>query len=183
MHDQAVLGYMNKMLFEEILPILPLAKEDVESFAGAVQDRFNNPFINHELMSISLNSTSKWRARNMPSFLEYIEKFGKLPKCLSMSFAAYIAFFSNDIQELNDRGLVCRRPKGETYTCSDDRWALEFYWEHRNDTVEELVHAVMTNEQMWGCDLTAIEGFEAVTVANLKRIRSEGAIAAYQSCL
>ncbi len=44
-----------------------------------MEDRFNNPFVNHELMSISLNSTSKWRARNMPSFLEYIEKNGKLP--------------------------------------------------------------------------------------------------------
>ena len=183
MHDESILGYMNKMLFEEILPILPLPKEDVESFAAAVQDRFNNPFINHELLSISLNSTSKWRARNMPSFLEYIEKFGKLPTCLTMSFAAYIAFFSNEIQEFNDQGLVCRRPKGNCYTCNDDRWALEFYWEHRNDPVEELVHAVMTNLQMWGEDLTAIEGFEAATVANLKKIRAEGVIAAYQSCL
>jgi len=183
MHDDAVRGYMNKMLFDEILPILPLPKEDVEGFAAAVQDRFNNPFINHELLSISLNSTSKWRARNMPSFLEYIEKYGKLPTCLTMSFAAYIAFFSNDIQELNDAGLVCRRPKGNTYTCSDDRWALEFYWEHRNDSVEDLVHAVMTNEQMWGLDLTAIEGFEAATVENLKKIRSQGAIAAYAGCI
>ena len=183
MEDDSVRGFMNKMLYEEVVPILPLAKEDAEGFAAAVQDRFNNPFVNHELMSISLNSTSKWRARNMPSFLEYIEKFGKLPACLTMSFAAYIAFFSNDIQELNDAGLVCRRPKGNTYTCSDDRWALEFYWDHRNDSVEELVHAVMTNEQMWGQDLTAIEGFEAATVANLKLIREQGALAAYASCL
>ena len=183
MHDEAVKGYMNKMLFDEILPILPLPKEDVESFAAAVADRFNNPFINHELMSISLNSTSKWRARNMPSFLEYIEKYGKLPQCLTMSFAAYIAFFSNDIQELNDVGLVCRRPKGNCYTCSDDRWALEFYWEHRNDSIEQLVHAVMTNAQMWGQDLTAIPGFEKATVENLKLIREKGAEAAYASCL
>ncbi len=183
MHDEQVLGFMNKMLLDEIVPILPLDQEDCKNFASAVQDRFNNPFVNHELMSISLNSTSKWRARNMPSFLEYIDKTGKLPRCLTMSFAAYIAFFSNDIQELNEQGLVCRRPKGNTYTCSDDRWALEFYWEHRNDSVEELVHAVMTNIQMWGQDLTAIEGFEAATVANLKKIRTEGALAAYASCL
>ena len=183
MEDDNVRGFMNKMLYEEVVPILPLAKEDAEGFAAAVQDRFNNPFVNHELMSISLNSTSKWRARNMPSFLEYIEKYGKLPTCLTMSFAAYIAFFSNDIQELNDAGLVCRRPKGNTYTCSDDRWALEFYYEHRNDSVEELVHAVMTNEQMWGQDLTLIPGFEAATVENLKKIRTEGAVAAYASCL
>ena len=183
MNDQVVLGYMNKMLLEEIVPILPLDKEDCMNFAAAVQDRFNNPFVNHELMSISLNSTAKWRARNMPSFLEYVEAKGQLPKCLTMSFAAYIAFFSNDIQELTEAGLVCRRPAGNTYTCSDDRWALEFYWAHKDDSVEDLVHAVMTNEQMWGQDLTAVPGFEAATVANLKLIREEGAIAAYASCL
>ncbi len=183
MNDSTVLGYMNKMLLDEIVPILPLDQEDCKRFAAAVQDRFNNPFVNHELMSISLNSTSKWRARNMPSFLEYVEANGKLPKCLTMSFAAYIAFFSSDIQELTDAGLVCRRPKGNTYTCSDDRWALEFYWDHRNDSVEDLVHAVMTNEQMWGQDLTQIPGFEDATVANLTKIRAEGALVAYASCL
>ena len=181
MYDDAVSGFMNTMLFDEILPVLPLPKEEIESFAGAVQDRFKNPFVNHELLSIALNSTSKWRARNMPSFLEYIEKFGKLPSCMTMSFAAYMAFFSNDIQELNDAGLVCRRPKGNTYTASDDRWVLEFYYEHKDDSVEDLVHAVMTNERMWGRDLTQVEGFEAATVENLKKIRRDGVIAAYAS--
>ena len=119
----------------------------------------------------------------MPSFLEYLEKFGKLPTCLTMSFAAYIAFFSSQIQELNEQGLVCRRPKGNSYICSDDRWALEFYYAHKEASVEELVHAVMTNEQMWGCDLTQIAGFEAATVENVKKIRTEGALAAYASCL
>ena len=183
MHNDSIRGFMNKMLYEEVIPTLPLDKDDLMNFAAAVQDRFNNPFVNHELMSITLNSTSKWRARNMPSFLEYIDMKGELPKCLTMSFAAYIAFFSNDIQELNEQGLVCRRPKGNTYTCSDDRWALEFYYAHKDDSVEDLVHAVMTNTQMWGQDLTAIEGFEAATVANLKLIRAEGSIAAFASCL
>ena len=183
MEDETVLGFMNKMLLDEIVPVLPLDQEDCRNFAAAVQDRFNNPFVNHELMSISLNSTAKWRARNMPSFLEYIEAKAELPTCLTMSFAAYIAFFSNDIQELNEAGLVCRRPAGNTYTCSDDRWALEFYYAHKDDSVEDLVHAVMTNEQRWGQDLTAIAGFEAATVANVKKIREEGALAAYASCL
>ena len=183
MHNETILGYMNKMLYEEVVPVLPLDKEDLLNFAAAVQDRFNNPFVDHELLSISLNSTSKWRARNMPTFLEYIESNSVLPACLTMSFAAYIAFFSNDIQELNDKGLVCRRKKGNCYTCSDDRWALEFFYDHRNDTAEDLVRAVMTNEQMWGQDLTNIPGFEEATVKNLRLIRAEGALAAYASCL
>ncbi len=183
MHNDTIRGYMNKMLHEEVIPTLPLDKADLESFASAVQDRFNNPFINHELISISLNSTSKWQARNMPSFLEYVEKTGKLPQCLTMSFAAYIAFYSSDIQKLDDTGLVCRRPKGNCYTCNDDRWVLEFYYAHANASVEELVHAVMTNRQMWGQDLTEVPGFEEATVRNLKTIREQGALAAYAACL
>ena len=183
MHDETILGYMNKMLLQEVVPILPLDQDDCKKFAAAVEDRFNNPFVNHELMSISLNSTSKWRARNMPSFLEYIEKNGKLPTCLTMSVAAYIAFYSNNIQELNDKGLVCKRAKGNEYTISDDRYVLEFYNAHKDDDIPTLVHAVMTNEQMWGQDLTKVAGFEEATVKNLTLIREQGAMAAYKSCL
>ena len=183
MHDAIVLGYMNKMLNEEVIPTLPLDKKDLEDFARAVQDRFNNPFVNHELMSISLNSTSKWRARNMPTFLDYVEEKGALQPCLTTSFAAYVAFYSNDIQELNDKGLVCRRPKGNEYTVSDDRWVLEFYYAHRNDSPENLIHAVMTNTEMWGQDLTEVPGFEKEAVRILKQIREEGTLAAYKACL
>lgn len=183
MHNEHIKGFMNKMLHEEVIPTLPLDKDDLENFAAAVEDRFNNPFVDHELMSISLNSTSKWKARNMPSLLEYIEKEGKLPVCLTMSLAAYIAFYSTDVQELTDKGLVCKRAKGNTYTCSDDRWALEFYWAHRDDSDAELVHAVLTNEQMWDQDLTKIDGVEAAVLADLEKIRTEGAEAAFASCL
>ena len=183
MHDDTVRGFMNKMLNEEVIPTLPLDKKDLDEFAAAVQDRFNNPFVNHELMSISLNSTSKWRARNMPSFLEYIDAKGQLPACLTTSLAAYIAFYSSNIKELNDKGLVCRRPKGNEYTVSDDRPVLEFYWDHRNDTAEELTHAVLTNTEMWGRDLTEVAGLESRVAEQLGLIRREGSLAAFRSCL
>lgn len=183
MQDDVILGFMNRMLHEEVIPTLPLDRQDLEAFAAAVQDRFNNPFINHELMSITLNSTSKWRARNMPSLLEYAQTAGKLPPCLAMSFAAYIAFYSSDIQALTEQGLVCRRPKGNGYTVSDDRWVLEFYYSRRGVSDETLVHDVMTNEKMWGQDLTLVPGFEQAAAENLRRIRTEGARAAFAACL
>ena len=183
MHNDTVRGFMNKMLHEEIIPTLPLDKKDLEEFASAVEDRFNNPFVNHELMSISLNSTSKWKARNMPSFLSYIEEQKQLPKCLTMSLAAYIAFYSNDIQERTADGLICKRPAGNTYKIQDDAWALDFYFAHKDDTAAELVHAVLTNTQMWDQDLTKIEGLEAAVLADLELIRTQGAEAAYKSCL
>ncbi|MEA4934919.1 MAG: tagaturonate reductase, partial [Lawsonibacter sp.] len=183
MQDDIIRGYMNKMLYDEVIPTLPLDKKDLKDFASAVADRFNNPYVNHELMSISLNSTSKWRARNLPSFLECIEKTGALPPCLSMSFAAYLAFFSSDVQALTEQGLVCRRPKGNEYIVSDDRWVLEFYFAHKDDSIEALAQAVLSNEKMWGQDLSAVAGFTQATVSNLHLIREQGARAAYATCL
>ena len=185
MQNATISGFMNKMLSDEVIPTLVdhLDENDLNQFAAAVKDRFNNPFVNHELMSISLNSTSKWKARNMPSFLQYIDKNGKLPVCLTMSLAAYIAFYSNDIQELTDAGLVCKRPKGNTYTVSDDRWALEFFFDHKGDSEEDLVKAVLGNEKMWDQDLNKIEGLTDKVTEDLKMIRSEGAEKAYASCL
>lgn len=183
MENDIVLGFMNKMLYDEVIPTLPLAKDDLLSFAAAVQDRFNNPFVNHELLTISLNSTAKWRARNFPSLQEYLEKTGELPAGLTTSLAAYIAFYSNDIQELTDAGLVCKRPAGNTYTISDDRWVLEFYYDHKDDDIDTLTHAVLSNEKMWGQDLTKIEGLEAEVARILGVIRKEGVLKAYADCL
>lgn len=183
MHRDTIRAYMNKMLYQEIVPILPLEKADAESFAAAVADRFNNPFIDHALLSISLNSVAKWRARNMPSLLDYVERFDHLPRCLTMSLGALLAFYTSDVQELTEGGLVCRRPKGNCYTCSDDRWVLEFFYAHREDDAAALTGAVLANERMWGQDLTAIPGFADAVTADLRLIREQGALAAYAACL
>ena len=66
---------------------------------------------------------------------------------------------------------------------SDDRWVLEFFLDHGNDSPEDLVHAVMTNKDMWGQDLTEVPGFEAEVIRILKQIRTEGSLAAYKACL
>ena len=183
MHDEAIKGFMTKMLYDEIVPLLPLPKEELLEFTASVEDRFDNPFVNHELLSISLNSTSKWRARNLPSLKAYVEAKHALPSCLTMSLAAYIAFYSCDLGELTDKGLWARRPNGDAYCIQDDRWVLEFYDAHRADRPEELVHAVLGNAEMWGEDLTEIGGLEEKVSENLRLIRSAGCRAAYASCL
>ena len=183
MHNETIKGFMNQMIYEEIIPTLPLDKKELQEFAEAVEDRFNNPFIDHELMSISLNSTSKWKARNLPSFLEYTRAQGRLPACLTMSLAAYIAFYSSDVQERTEDGLVCRRAKGNPYVVKDDAWVLDFYYGHKDDSPEELVQAVLSNEKMWGEDLSGIPGLKGQAVKNLVMIREHGAEAAFGSVL
>lgn len=181
MHDEVIKGFMNKMLYDEVIPTLTLDKNDLLNFAKAVSDRFNNPFVDHELMSISLNSTSKWKARVMPSFLGYIDEHHALPKCITTSFAFYIQFYRG--YELTDAGLVAKRPAGNTYTISDDRDILEFYYNHKDDSVKDLVHAVCTNTSFWGQDLTQIAGFEDAVVQTLTEIEEKGTYEVMKECL
>ncbi|MCH4035014.1 MAG: tagaturonate reductase [Lachnospiraceae bacterium] len=183
MHNETIHAFMNKILYDEVIPILPLDKADCEHFAAAVTDRFNNPFVDHLLMSISLNSTSKWKARDLPSLLEYFEKFGKLPQALCMGFAAYIAFYSTDLQRREADALVAKRAKGNEYRIQDDAWVLDFYWAHKDADDKTLVHDVLSNEKMWDQDLTKIAGLEDTVYADLEKIRKDGAEAAYKSVL
>lgn len=173
MEDAVICGFMNHAVYDEIIPTLSLPKEELESFASAVTERFKNPFIDHALLSISLNSTSKWKARVLPSLKAYAEQTGKLPVCLTASFAFYLAFYQG--RELTDTGLAASRPKGDTYTVSDDWSVLTFFAAHKEDGPEEYVHAVCTNEALWDMDLTSLPGFEAAVTEMLKKIQKDGA--------
>ena len=112
-------------------------------------ERFNNPFIDHALLSIALNSTSKWKARCLPSLKGYVEKFGKLPRRLAFSLAAYIAFYTSNVQRLEADALICKRGDQE-YAVKDDRPVLEFYFAHKDDAPADLAKAVLSNEAFWG---------------------------------
>ena len=97
--DITVRAFLDKTLSEEIIPTLGSTEEDI-TFGKAVLDRFANPFVKHQLLSIALNSVSKSKARVLPTLLEYYEERGVLPKCMTFSLAALIAFYRTD--EAND---------------------------------------------------------------------------------
>ncbi len=181
MKNPSVTGFMDKMLKDEILPILPAECEGSEEFAAAVRDRFANPFIDHALLDISLNSVSKWRARNLPSLIEYTEKFGKLPEALTFGFSALVAFYSSDVISLEADGLHCRRMQGDEYVCRDDRWVLEFFYENKDLSPRELVSTTAKNTEMWGRDLSDIPDFIELATKYLERIKKHGAISALAS--
>ena len=181
MEDEVICGFMNKTIYAEIIPTLTLPKEELKSFAASVTERFKNPFIDHALLSISLNSTSKWKARVMPSLKGYIANTGKLPECITASFAFYIAFYRG--KQLTEDGLIAARPAGNEYTVKDDRPILKFFCDHREDDAKTLVHAVCSNEEFWGEDLTAIAGFEDAVAGYVADIWEKGAYEVMKGCL
>ena len=112
MNDPDTFKFVHDGIFEEIIPTLDLPKEELTEFANDVIERFKNPFIKHYLLSIALNSVSKYKVRVLPSVLEYIKRFDKEPKKLVFALAALIMFYRTD--EANDDAEVMEFMKKAT---------------------------------------------------------------------
>lgn len=175
MQDADIKNFMMKTIFDEVIPTLTLPKKDLEDFAEAVITRFNNPYVKHALLSISLNSVSKWRARCLPSFLGYVEKYGKLPVHLTFSIAALMAFYTGS--EIRDRALIGHR-NGQEYNIMDDAKVLEFFKEYSGKDTRTFVEAYLSDEEFHGQDLTKIAGLTDAVCGYLDDIKTNGMRAA-----
>lgn len=157
MEDHLFRSFLNREIQNEIIPTLDLPKQELESFAASVIDRFQNPYIRHELITITLNSTSKWRARVLPSVTEYKKRFGSLPPLLTFSFAAYAAFM-----------------RSPDFDQKDDAEALEFFAAHGGETDEDLMAKLCAETALWGQNLSSIPGFLIAATGYLQTISKRG---------
>lgn len=171
MEDEDVRKFMMTTVFDEIIPTLTLPKEELVAFANAVIERFENPFIKHALLSISLNSTSKWKSRCMPSLTGYIEKTGEIPSHLAFSLAALMNFYTGS--EIKDSALIGSR-NGEEYKILDDAFALEFFAENSGKESLEFAKAYLGNTAFFGKDLTEYAGLAEKVAGYLDDIRTLG---------
>ena len=112
MDDEVMSTHLKKCVFEEIIPTLDLPKAELEAYANDVLTRFSNPYIKHYLISIALNSVSKFKVRVLPSILEYIKRYNKMPETLIFSFAKLIEFYRTDM--VNDDPEVAKFMKTAT---------------------------------------------------------------------
>ena len=175
MQDELIFNFMKATIFDEVIPTLTLPKQDLIDFAEAVITRFNNPYVKHALLSISLNSVSKWRARCMPSLLGYVEKTGKLPAHLTFSIAALMAFYTGT--EIRDKALIGHRD-GQEYNIMDDKAVLEFFAANCEKDTQTFVTSFLGNEDFFGQDLNKVPGLTDAVVVSLDDIKANGMRAA-----
>ncbi len=179
--DQTVGNFVKTILHNEILPGVPLPAAEVEEFIGQVIERFDNPTIDHQLLSIALNTVSKWKARLLCSFKDYYKQFGKIPALMTFSFAGMMAFYTSDT--VVDGKLVCRRADGTEYTLYDDAAAIDFFKTYSTGDLHEFVIKTVSNTDFWGEDLNNYEGFAEAVEKWLIEIRTNGARAALEKVL
>lgn len=150
--------FIREVIKEEILPTLDLPPEELRKFAADVMERFQNPFIRHELKSIALNAISKFQVRVLPTILEYIRQNHKLPERLLYSFAALILFYKGEW-------------RGEAMPLNDTPEVLNFFkkaWKHADTSA--VVSQVLSHQAFWKTDLTTIDGLAEAVERHLNEI-------------
>lgn len=113
-NDPVIGQYIHKVQFEELMETLNLPMDELRQFASDVLERFNNPYVDHQVTSIMLNSFPKFETRDLPGLKTYLERKGELPKGLVLGLAAIITYYKggtradgapiqpNDAQEIMD---------------------------------------------------------------------------------
>lgn len=97
--DERMCAHLRRCVFDEIIPTLDLPRDELLAYANSVVERFGNPYIKHYLSAISLNSVSKFKVRVLPSILEYIKRYDKMPETLIFAFAKLIEFYKTDMPQ------------------------------------------------------------------------------------
>ena len=85
--------FINDTVAEEVIPMIEEDRAELERFAAGILERFYNPYIKHLLRSISLNSLSKWEARNYPTVCDNWFKAGRLARHECFTFAALMTLY------------------------------------------------------------------------------------------
>ena len=126
--DERMCAHLRRCVFDEICPTLDLPHDELLAYANSVVERFGNPYIKHYLSAISLNSVSKFKVRVLPSILEYIKRYNKMPETLLFALAKLIEFYKTDMPQ-------------------DAPEVIEFMKNHNT-------REILANVDFWGQDLS-----------------------------
>ena len=156
MKDPDFSAFLAKELREEILPTIDLPAEELASYTDAVLERFLNPYLNHQLKSIALNSVSKWKSRLLPTLKDRTPE--KAP-CICFSLAALLAYYAKGLGQDSDEVL-------EVFRSTDQTDILQF------------TRRILSRADFWGEDLTQIPKLYMIVSRYLSTIMRSGIRAA-----
>jgi tagaturonate reductase len=88
MADPAIEGWLRRLLFDEIVPVLEGRVEAPEAFAHATLERFRNPFLDHKISDILTYHEEKVKIRLVPTRDEFRARFGRTPPLLQEAINA-----------------------------------------------------------------------------------------------
>jgi len=172
MDDDKFLQFINGVAYDEIIQSIPyeIDPQIAKDFAGKVLDRFRNPHIRHEWLSISVQYSAKLKLRVVPLLLNYYKLNNSVPANMALGFAAFIRFMK--VKRKTD-GTYVGSINGRDYTVTDGQ-ASYFSKVWKAQDTDLIVNNILSNQQLWDNDLTALPGFKQAVINNLNTLLTYG---------
>lgn len=168
--DKVFLEFLKKLMYNDIANAIPypIDKKVKDDFAGKVLDRFGNPFIDHQWLSITVQQTAKMKMRNIPLLLNHYTSQTEAPSYMSVCFAGYLLFM-RATRKSGHKYFGERN--GVEYEIKDD--SAEYFFDAWNKYgPDELVKTILSNIELWDTDLSILPGFQlAVQESLLEMLR------------
>ncbi|MBL0131737.1 MAG: tagaturonate reductase [Chitinophagaceae bacterium] len=166
-----------RLMHAEIAGAIPVEIDEKikEEYANRVFERFCNPFIDHQWLSITVQYTSKMKMRNIPLLLQYYKINHLPPLRMATGFAGFLLFMKATKKEGNQYFGERNGPGNhrEEYEIKDES-ADYFYTVWNTHSAHKVVEEVMQNEELWGTDLTKLPGLAELVQEQLQDMISNG---------
>lgn len=175
--NHPVLGkYIHKVQFDELMETLNLPMDELRKYGESVLERFNNPYVDHQVTSIMLNSFPKYQTRDLPGLKTYLERKGELPKGLVLGLAAIITYYKGGNRE--DGAPIVPQDDKKITDLLTELWAT-------GDTRKVAEGVLAADELIWKehGDLNKIPGLTDLVTEYLDAIQEKGMLATVESIL
>ncbi|MDE7350106.1 MAG: tagaturonate reductase, partial [Muribaculaceae bacterium] len=175
--NHPVIGkFIHKVQFDELMQTLNLPMDELTAYGESVLERFNNPFVDHQVTSIMLNSFPKYQTRDLPGVKTYLERKGELPKGLVLGLAAIITYYKGG-----------KRADGAPIQPKDDQKIMDLLTElwATGDTRKVAEGVLAADELIWKehGNLNEIPGLTDLVTEYLDSIQEKGMLATVESIL
>ena len=172
--NHPVIGrYIRMVQYDELMQTLNLPMDELQQFAADVLERFNNPYVDHQVTSIMLNSFPKYATRDLPGLKVYLERRGTLPEGLVFGLAAIITYYKGGV-----------RADGAPIQPNDDPAIMQRLAElWQSDDLAAIASGVLSMTDVWGEDLNLIPGLTELLTHYLTSIQEKGMLEAVKEIL
>ena len=175
--NHPVLGeYIRKVQFDELMQTLNLPMDELKKYGESVLERFDNPYVDHQVTSIMLNSFPKFQTRDLPGLKTYLERKGELPKGIVLGLAAIITYYKGG-----------KRADGADIVPNDDQQIMQLLTDlwATGDTRKVAEGVLAADELIWKDhgNLNNIPGLTDLVVEYLDSIRDKGMLETVKTIL
>ncbi|MDR6944019.1 tagaturonate reductase [Mucilaginibacter pocheonensis] len=172
MDDEQFTKFITRLMLDEIMPAIPYQIDEAVAtdFANKVLDRFRNPNIRHEWLSISMQYSTKIKMRVIPLLLNHYKQSNSVPECMALGFAAFMRFMQI---KGGTQGQYTGTANNVVYKVTDTQ--AEYFsrvWE--NADINMVIQNVLKNKDLWDADLSVLPGFKDAVIEQFNRINANG---------